>query len=189
MLFDYRWELRKFWSLQVHNSFLWRLLSGIVSIVGNYINSWKIMTVKETWTNKDFESMGWHDCHIYSMDLPDENLVLSLDIDYIFKWELEKGRNLYEFWISPCTLTFENVLNLKISIDLTGRTGIDIEDIERTEPGGFDNAQVLVYLYTIKVSNGLIQFNATGFKQTVRRQPVLSKSQLLGRAGFERSAW
>jgi len=135
------------------------------------------MRVKEQWTDFDFEQMGWHDSKLYAIGIPDEKLELSLDIDYIFKWE-NTGNEAYEFWVSPCTLTFRDVLNLKVNFDLFDSTGIDILSITRKIDKQVSN-EVTIWSYFVETDKGSISFVATGFNQRVRAQPILSKSQNL----------
>jgi hypothetical protein len=42
---------------------------------------------KSLWTEKDFDTMGWHDSFVYGISFG-ENFQLLFDIDYIFKWVL-----------------------------------------------------------------------------------------------------
>jgi hypothetical protein len=37
--------------------------------------------------------MGWHDNQIYAFSIPKEDLTFTLDIDYIFQWELNPTTN------------------------------------------------------------------------------------------------
>ena len=60
---------------------------------------------KFLWTDHDFENMDWHDCKLFAISFGD-NFQLLLDIDYIFKW-VQTGKT-FKFWVSPCTLVFEN---------------------------------------------------------------------------------
>lgn len=69
---------------------------------------------KSIWTEKDYEQMGWHDCHIYGLVFQNDDsdsfaTDLIFDIDYIFQWvhPTPPQRN-FSFWVAPCTLKFEN---------------------------------------------------------------------------------
>ena len=47
------------------------------------------MAVRDIYTEADFGSMGWHDCHIHAIalePLPSEPGRLLLDIDYLVEW-------------------------------------------------------------------------------------------------------
>lgn len=71
------------------------------------------MDVKPIWTDADFEEMGWHDGRLYGIIISDEDFSLTLDIDYIFKWE-NSSEEITGFWVSPCDLVFENVSGFKV---------------------------------------------------------------------------
>ncbi len=138
------------------------------------------MKVRERWFDSDFSDMGWHDARLYAVALPDEDFKLTLDIDYIFKWE-----KLYDsvtgFWVSPCDLIFGNVSSFKVSIDFGDTNLLFISDIQRKNKRLTPNGKYSEWDYQIQCDNGLISFSATGFEQRVRKQPVLSKTQDLAR--------
>ena len=125
--------------------------------------------------------MGWHDNYLYSISFPDENQKLIFDIDYIFKWVLDETSNLYSFWVSPSTLTFINVLNLKIDLNFQNSVGLDILDIDRSNPRLSLNGKITLWDYSILTDKGSISFESSGYIQNIRKQPVLSNSQILMR--------
>lgn len=137
------------------------------------------MKVKNTWTDDEFEDLGWHDCRLYAIQLPDENFKLSFDVDYIFKWEKESDQ--FKFWVSPCDLVFSNVSGLKVDLDYRDSMLMFISEVKRSNPRLSPNGKVTIWDYLIECDNGDIAFSATGFRQTVRSQPVLSESQDLRR--------
>ncbi|MBN8856741.1 MAG: hypothetical protein J0H29_00050 [Sphingobacteriales bacterium] len=137
------------------------------------------MNVKEVWGNEDFNEMSWHDNYIYKMSFPSDDLRMSLEIDYIFKWELNPKSNFYQYWISHCWLTFVDVLNLKIDLDYKNSTGLTIAEIRRISNRISKNQKVIIWTFEIETDKGMISFDATGFIQKVDKQPVLSQSQRL----------
>ena len=104
-----------------------------------------------------------------------------LDIDYIFKWELEEAKDLYAFWVSPCLLVFHNVLDLKIEFDFQNVVGLDIDNIKRLNPKTSLAGNIIIWKYVIETNIGIISFYSTRFSQKVISQPVFSRSQLLPR--------
>ena len=136
------------------------------------------MKVKMKWTDSNFEEMGWHDSRLYSIAFPRENLVLSLNIDYIFKW-VEREDEAYNFWVAPCLLKFHNVLNLKIDIDFSNSVGIDIQLMKRIDKGVLSNGKMRIWEYFIDTDKGNISFLSTGFVQDVLDDPILSESQYI----------
>src|SRR5438105_3605875 len=126
---------------------------------------------KNIWTHADFEIMGWHDCVIYVIRF-DSNL--EFDIDYIFKWvNPVDDEKFNKFWISPATLIFENVENLKIEIDLQFINGIEIFEIKR-EKSLHDK-----FKWAIETQEGNIEFISSGYKQYTKKSPVLKTNQCL----------
>ena len=139
------------------------------------------MTVDEILTDENFDTMGWHDSSIYSISFPAGDFQLSFDIDYIFKWELDKEKNQFFFWVSPCTLSFTNVTGLIVNLDLQNYLGIDIADIRRTDPKHIPEFNITYWNYIIETNQGEITFQSTGFIQKVLKQPVFGQSQAIGR--------
>ena len=139
------------------------------------------MQVKDIWTDVDFEEMGWHDSYIYNISFPDENQKLILDIDYIFKWVLDEKSNLYNFWVSPSKLIFLDVLHLRIDLDFQNTVGLDIQDINRSNPQLYPNGKDIKWDYLILTDNGSISFESSGYIQNIIKQPILSTSQILMR--------
>jgi len=149
---------------------------------------------KTTWTEIDFEMMSWHDCPIHALSFSDKH-ELMFDIDYIFKWVLAKNKRSYKFWIAPCTLIFENVYNIQFE---SGQTTLIIDSIARENPKIPKNAvyidREVEYNWIIDTTVGEIDFTSVGYKQYVRREPVLVNTQglaLLDRGGisFETKAF
>lgn len=136
---------------------------------------------KQIWTIDDFEKMGWHDCKIHAVAFDEFNYKLLFDIDYIFEWVGPEEDGYYGFWISPVTLIFENVYDVKFELyyDLE----IIIEDLERTNPskpnnGDFINEDI-EWEWIIETTNGQIIFKSVGYTQYIRKVPVYKKAQEL----------
>jgi len=141
---------------------------------------------KIIWTEKDFEEMGWHDCNIYGFIFQNDTgnkfaTDLIFDIDYIFKWVNPIPPNQkFSFWVSPCTLKFEDTFALTIDIDRRGGMTdmLEIADlflIDKTE----QEANKWIYEWAIELQEGKITFKSSGFKQIVRQKPILTESQIL----------
>jgi hypothetical protein len=137
---------------------------------------------KVVWTEEDFDVMGWHDCRIHAISFGD-NFELLFDIDYIFQWVMEEDP--FNFWVSPCTLVFENAYDIQFDIEqLTG--GMNIYDIAKELPTIPKNAEYinreLQFVWSIQLHEGVIQFKSIGYKQYVRRWPVSRTGQSFGLA-------
>ena len=133
---------------------------------------------KATWTDADFEEMGWHDCRIHAMSIGeyDDDTVpparVLLDLDYIVTWE-RSGEN-FTFWVSPATLVFDRAWDIRAEVgplhDL-----MEIADLHRLDPpdGGPDP------LWHIEGQNFDIRLRAAGFVQYFRRPPQHVRGQVL----------
>ena len=133
------------------------------------------MKIKDIWSDSDFADMGWDQSRLYSIAIPDENFKLVLDIDYIFKWQRE-GSSYSGFWVSPCNLIFHNVSGFKSEIDYKDNNLLFVSEIRRSNERLTPNKMFTAWDYEIECDNGSISFSATGFEQTVRKQPVLSET-------------
>ena len=138
-----------------------------------------IMKVKEIWTEVDFEAMSWHDSCIHAMYFPCDVNRFILEIDYLFSWEQNANDEFYKFWISPAQLTFVSVANLKIDVDFNIAVGLDIIDITRPSSRLSKNGKVDMWTYIIETDKGIISLESSGFVQKIKKQPVLSNSQVI----------
>jgi hypothetical protein len=132
---------------------------------------------KTIWTDLDFENMGWHGAKLFAISFGD-NYELLFDIDYIFKW-VQIGKT-FKFWVSPCTLVFENVYDVELQMDgISG--GIDIDEISRKNPQTPKNAEFIKvdteFDWTIDAQQGSIFFKSIGYKQYVRQLPKFIHGQ------------
>lgn len=134
------------------------------------------MKVRELWSDSDFPDMGWHDSRLYSLSIPDEKFRLTLDVDYIFKWE-KSSNSVTGFWVSPCDLIFLNVSNFGIEVDLKNTNLLFISDIKRSNERLTPNGKFTEWSYEIECDNGSIYFSSTGYEQRIRKQPILSETQ------------
>jgi hypothetical protein len=134
---------------------------------------------KMFWTDADFDRMGWHDNPIHAVAFGPGPYELSFDIDYIFKWEQPlPGEVHYRFWISPATLVFEDVLELKVSHD--AYAGLIIADIQRREtPEAQARPGRKLWSWTVDCVEGVWQLTAAGYRQCIRKPPVLWAKQHL----------
>jgi len=123
---------------------------------------------KKIWTQADFRVMGWHDCPIYAIQFADDIL---LDIDYILEWVVDEKAQCYCFWVAPATIQFMSPHNLQISVQADLVNGLEIADIKQTRVGKG------AYDYQIQTQEGEIRFTSKGFKQYVRKTPILVYSQ------------
>jgi hypothetical protein len=139
---------------------------------------------EQVWTDDRFEEMSWHDNHVHGLRIIENNDgsgELVLDIDHIVEW-VEGSDSAFRFRISPATLTFHHVMFLRISLDYATPTAaftpFSISGIERRlEP----RERYVAKLWTIPINwpAGELTFEARGFTQRSRREPVLYDGQCL----------
>lgn len=139
------------------------------------------MNVRTIWTNEDFEEMGWHDSYVHAVSFPTSDNGLSLDLDYLFKWVVYRETNLFDFWVSPCILTFKDVSALVLKIDFNDTVGLEIQRIERSAPYQSPNGRLNLWDFEITTNCGTITFKSSGFEQIIKEQPHFSQSQILKR--------
>ena len=123
--------------------------------------------------------MDWHDNSIYAIEFR-ENSELLIDIDYIIQW-VAKGK-IFKFWVAPATLIFKNVYDLKLE---SGGTDLIIMGIIRDNPQQPKNKNYIIepfeYDWLIETTNGEISFKSVGYEQYLRKDPILSNTQKIGR--------
>ena len=138
---------------------------------------------EQVWTHDQFEEMSWHDNHVHSIRIVEGihgSGMLVLDLDYILEWICDVDGS--RFRITPATLTFHEVTDLRISLDYAAATAalgpFSIHAIERrTESRERYVAQIWKIL--INWPRGEIVFEATGFEQRAIGRPVVSENQVL----------
>ena len=161
------------------------------------------LEIKPIWTDDDYASMGWHDCVIravafmddsdYSADQYDSEL--AFDVDYIFQWILNENQG-YSFGISPCTLVFEGAYDVSLNLTTVGYTPVFSQIIDLTIEPDKELLERNFRRYDVRIElerSAMITFQSTGFKQYVRKPPILSRRQWLtlperGGVCFDRTA-
>jgi hypothetical protein len=140
----------------------------------------------KTWTDQDFESMGWHDNHVHAFAIREGEHgtgELILDLDYILEWTCPTGENRYQFLMSPATLTFIGMTDLKMTLDYTkvsaGTCPFSVDGIERSLKSYESGYSSYAWRIPINWPNGELSFVASGYKQVLRAEPVWSNEMYL----------
>ena len=140
---------------------------------------------KATWTDADFDRMGWHDCALHTIAFQSTSLVqpaqpyygrLLLDIDYIVKWVAPTPpAEHFMFWLCPATLVFRDAWGLVADLDLTV-SGFEpsLDHISQSDADRDGERD-----WTIEGHEFTISLRSSGFVQHVRRRPVLRDTQRL----------
>jgi hypothetical protein len=136
-------------------------------------------------TKDDFEKISWHDNAIHGFHIlegePSGELVL--DIDFITEW-LAPVQGAYSFQIAPSDLIFHEVSDLVISVNYAAAIAVVqpmiIRAIHReavTYPNGYSS-----FTWKIELNwppNSFFTFQASGFTQMQRMEPIHSGGQYL----------
>ena len=136
---------------------------------------------KSTWTDADFEVMGWHDAHVHAVSVgvrEDDRFPwqrVLIDLDYIVRWvDPVFPRRTFTFWVAPATLVFDEAWDITGELEPLNDL-LEIADLHRLEPP--DDRQDP--LWHIEGHNFDLRLRAPGFTQYFRTRPVHNKSQYL----------
>lgn len=147
-----------------------------VDLIANDMNN----EIPTEWTDADFDSMGWHDNTIHGISIsnPSEgyDFDLTFEIDYILEW-ISTAEEPYKFSVSPATLTFKDVDKLKYDIELGYKESMIIDEITRQKNPGFNNYRWIIHIQSVGGRDNKIEFDASGFKQVLTSEPLITKSQ------------
>ncbi|MET0466342.1 MAG: hypothetical protein ABW007_24505 [Chitinophagaceae bacterium] len=125
---------------------------------------------KNRWTEDDYTQMGWHDNFVHKIVMQKD---LLLDIDYILKWNSPEIEGMgFTFWISPATLCFRHIKDLRLEMDMLFDGPLEIQDINRLETSEGIR-------WTIMMQTGTISFLSKGYTQFIRQQPTFQYRQFI----------
>ena len=141
------------------------------------------MPHEQSWNESQFDEMSWHDNHIHGLRIRQGpngyDGELELDIDYILEWVCPSA-STFTFRVAPATLTFVDVLDLRIEVDYAAAgaavTPFSIDGITRDTINSGGSARWTIELNWPK---GVISFTASGFRQVLRAHPIVTSSQSL----------
>ena len=139
------------------------------------------ITVKEVWTNEDFDMMGWFEATIYNIQFPDLFREMTWDIDYIFNRLHKPEEREPDYLVAACRLMFFEVSHLKFRLDFKENIlELEVQSMKRRAINPMEDGTPL-WFYYIRANYGTISFVSTGFEMTIVQQPVFSHEQDLGR--------
>jgi len=125
-------------------------------------------------TERDFEQMGWHDCHIHAIQFGE---AICFDIDYILKWNSPDRDGLpFTFWVAPATLCFDKPGNATLEVETSSWescSGLEISDIHK-ETGNQERIR-----WRVETQQGDIGLEADKYVQVIRRPPTLQFGQAI----------
>jgi hypothetical protein len=142
------------------------------------------MNQYQSWTTKDFENLFWHDVHVHGIrleayDYENGTADFVLDIDYILEWhDIE---NKFQFTVCPANLRFHQVFGLKMMLDYAkptaGMCPFSIHAINREELKFSTGDKSYQWRIPLNWPTGQIEFQSTGFTQTLSGTPRTTSSQ------------
>ena len=136
---------------------------------------------KSVFSVSDFETLGFHDCHVHGIRWDSSAYALVLDLDYIVQWTEKNGS--FEFLVAPAQIRFDYSAEVKVSLDWSNLAmECQIQDIHkrdrRQNPNGSE-----CYLWEIEFTtpSGSIELWANDFELKFLAEPESSKTQKLRR--------
>lgn len=140
-----------------------------------------------TWTESDFDSLGWHDIHVHGFRIVEGDRgvgELVLDIDYILdRIQPESEGGSFRFRIAPAELIFRDVSSLRMSLDYTtpvaAMAPFSIDGIERERITHGNGYESFVWTLAVNWPVGLLTFESPGFSQRLSGKVVETKAQHL----------
>jgi hypothetical protein len=149
-----------------------------------------------TYTEAEFDQLSWHDCHIWRLELragdPEQNdwtTDLILDLDFILEWLCQLDGTC-QFRVTPATLAFHSVSDLKINIDWSmpeHRAWLHELSVDRIEREPLPDPKF--YQWTMRLNwpqAGIIAFTAAGFTQVLHSEGIVTDQQKLSLPGRKR---
>ncbi|MCA9077021.1 MAG: hypothetical protein KDA93_18485 [Planctomycetaceae bacterium] len=125
----------------------------------------------DKWTDDDFDSLGWHDCHFHGFQIVQGECgaaSLWFDLDYIIDWLCPTNETgPVEFRIAPALLKFRDVSDLRIKLDYR-KSGaavmpFSIAGIERELLPSPQNSHSYRWAIEVNWPTGSISFDSPGF--------------------------
>ena len=136
-------------------------------------------------TMNTFEEFNWHDNAIHGFRIieGEDSSQLVLDIDHIVEW-LSPSENAFSFKVAAADLIFHEVTDLVVSVNykecMAAVQLMQIHEIKREEM--VYSSGSTGFSWKIEISwptNSYITFNAVGFTQVNKMQPITTGAQYL----------
>lgn len=126
---------------------------------------------------------SFHDCHIHGLRWRRHRFTFSLDIQYILKWiePSDVSAGAYRFLVAEAHLVFDNVSDLKLSMDWEGAAlEAQIDALRALESRPTPNGQI-ERRFEIRFSDpdGFISLWSTGYQVILISDPVVSAAPSL----------
>ncbi len=128
---------------------------------------------------RDFDNLGFHDCYVHGFRWEPQPPAFIVELDYIVKW-IEDGAK-YRFLVAKAELRFDDVTNLKVSLDWN-RLPLDcqIDEIVReTLPDTASESPRYLWHIIFSVPCGDIAFESHRFELKILTDPRESTTQYL----------
>ena len=121
---------------------------------------------------------SFHDCHVHGLRWQRDRFTFSVELQYILEWiEPSDGSSGYRVLISEGRVTFQNVDDLKVSMDWSG-VALDsqIASVRVLKTRTTPNGRVQRY-FEIEFADpeALISLWSTGYEVKLLKEPVISE--------------
>lgn len=140
--------------------------------------------MKKVWTQIDFDEMSWHDNHVHGFSLVEGEHgsgTVTFDLDYILEW-IKRDSGDIAFRIAPAELTFHEVTHLVVNLDYNKPAAalapFSLESIVKIDEQR-ERYTASVWRLNLNWPSGHISFEANGFVQTLKGNPVIKDQQVL----------
>jgi hypothetical protein len=141
--------------------------------------------MREHWrvyTEADFETLGFHDCHVHAIGWDFERFRFKVDLDYIVEWvNPSQQDDPFRFRISRASLDFNNIDELCIDLHWKNApASCQLAALDRAESRQTPNGAIQWrWVMDFQSPSGEIAFWATGFSLTLLHAPSISERQTL----------
>ncbi len=138
------------------------------------------------WGTEDFDAMSWHDVNVHGFHLENFNekegdADLLFDIDYILHWQ--KSGNGFLFTVCRAELRFHKTFGLKFELNYAapsaGMCPFSVAGIEREVLQFANGHKTYCWRMPINWPQGLVEFQAPSFTQTLIGEPHVQSQQFL----------
>lgn len=137
----------------------------------------------KVWNDSDFTELNWNLTRLGGLMLPGVSHELIFLLDYALRNPMDFSDEK-KWELVPVSLTFYNVVNLKIEIDLGNYTELDIVHISREWRGYTPNGKLNYWHFRIDLNpSGIVSFLSTSFNQT-----AIEDSEVTENYSFERES-
>jgi hypothetical protein len=129
-------------------------------------------------TESEAQPQTFHDCHVHGIHWRRERFTFSMHLQYILEWlPPSDGSSAYRFSIAEAQVTFQDVDDLKVSMDWSGAAlDSQIASLRAQEARTTPNGRIQRY-FSIEFADpeAIISLWSTGYEVRLLQEPVTSE--------------